>query len=173
MDEQILEIINKLKGSLLGIGLTNENILNAIEENSNIDICYLLNNISLTKRKLSITKRGKNKKINIKKIKKQFKKKSLDNIICNFDIIKQFYRSFVPNSIYLCNQTIYIYGKKEDLEKLKQKYLRYTKEVKIENDSILIINACGTKNHFLKDLVYKIKDFGIDFVDLVTDILVN
>ena len=88
MDEQILEIINKLKGSLLGIGLTNENILNAIEENSNIDVCYLLNNISLTGKKFSITKRGKNKKINIKKIKKQFKKKSLDNIIVGFAGIK-------------------------------------------------------------------------------------
>ena len=123
MNKQILEIINNLKGSLLGIGLNDNTFLDAIEQNNNINTCYLLNNISLTGKKFSITKRGKNKKINIKKIKKYFKKKSLDNIIVNYDTIKQFYRSFIPNSIYLNKDTLYIYGNKNDLENLKQKYL--------------------------------------------------
>ncbi len=176
MNKQVLEIIEKIKGSLLGIGLEDETLLDAIEENENIKTCYLLSNLSLTGKRFSITKHGKSKKINIKKIKKQFKKKSLDNIICNFDIIKQFYRSFIPNSIYLCNKTIYIYGKKQDLEKIKPKYQRYTNKIVIEeseNDSVMKINVQNTKSHFFKDASYKIVDFASDSIELITDILIN
>ena len=52
MNNQILKIIKKLKGSLLGIGLNEENLLDAIENNDNIQTCYLLNNISLTGKKI-------------------------------------------------------------------------------------------------------------------------
>lgn len=176
MNNQILKIIKKLKGSLLGIGLNEENLLDAIENNDNIQTCYLLNNISLTGKKFNITKRGKNKKINIKKIKKYFKKKSLDTIICNYNIIKQFYRSFIPNSIYLCHKTIYIYGSKEDLKQLKNKYQRYTKNIelnKYDENYLLKINTQNTKNHFFKDLLYKTKDFGSDAANLITDLLIN
>lgn len=176
MNKQILEIINNLKGSLLGIGLNDNALLDAIEQNDNIHTCYLLSNISLTGKKFSITKRGKNKKINIKKIKKYFKKKSLDNIICNYDTIKQYYRSFVPNSIYLNGGTLYMYGNKEDLENIKQKYQRYTSDIEITktgDNFIMKINNQNTKNHFLKDLLYKIKDFGSDAANLITDLLIN
>ena len=52
MNKQILEIINNLKGSLLGIGLNDNTFLDAIEQNNNINTCYLLNNISLTGKKI-------------------------------------------------------------------------------------------------------------------------
>ena len=101
MENELLKIIKKIKGSLLGIGMTESILLDAIEENDNIDTCYILSNVSLTGKKFNMIKKGRNKKINIKKLKKKFKKKSLDTVICNYDIIKQFYRSFVPNSIYI------------------------------------------------------------------------
>ena len=176
MNSKVLNIIENLKGSLLAIGLFEENLLDAIEKNDNIETCYLLNKISLTSKKFSMTKRGKNKKINIKKIKKQFKKKSLNNIICNYNIIKQFYRSFIPNSIYLTNKKIYIYGQREDLKKITSKYQRYTNKIKIEKvdeEYLMEIDTSNTKNSFFKDLIYKIKDFSSDFVDILTDILIN
>ena len=70
MNKKLLEIINSLKGSLLGIGLNDDILLDAIEKNDDIYTCYLLTNISRSGKKFSMTKRGKNKKINIKKIKK-------------------------------------------------------------------------------------------------------
>ena len=176
MNKKILEIINNLKGSLLGIGLNDDQLLNAIEKNDEIHTCYLLTNISKTGKKFSMTKRGKNKKINIKKIKKHFKKKSLNTIICNFDIIKWFQRSFVPNSVYLNNGMLYIYGQKEELENLKLKYQRYTKDINIEKAGdkyIMKINNQNTKNNFFKDTLFKIKDFGSDITELITDILIN
>ena len=37
----------------------------------------------------------------------------------------------------------------------------------------LKINTQNTKNHFFKDLLYKIKDFGSDAANLITDLLIN
>lgn len=176
MNEKILEIINNMQGSLLGIGITDENLLDAIEDNKNIHTCYILSNLSLTGKKFNLTKHGRNKKINIKKIKKHFKKKSLNNVICNYDIIKQFRRSFVPNSIYLNNGDLYIYGSKDEIDNLTQKYYRYTKDIdviKTEDGFIMKVNNKNTKNHFFKDTLYKIKDFGADALEFITDLLIN
>lgn len=176
MNKKLLEIINSLKGSLLGIGLNDDNLLEAIEKNDDIYTCYLLTSISKTGKKFSMAKHGRNKKINIKKIRKYFKKKSLNTIICNYDIIRQFQRSFVPNSIYLNNEALYIYGKKEELENLKLKYQRYTKDITIEkadDQYIMKINNQNTKNNFFKDTFFKIKDFASDTVEVITDILIN
>ncbi len=176
MNKQLLEITNNMKGSLLGIGINDENILDVIEKNDDIHTCYLINNISLTGKKFNMTKRGKNKKINIKKLKKHFKKKSLDNVICNYEIIKQFQRSFVPNSIYINKGDLYIYGNEEDLETLKLKYQRYTADIeitKVSDGTIMKINNQNTKNKFFKDKIYRLKDFGSDALELMTDILIN
>lgn len=176
MNEQIINTINNIKGSLLGIGITNTNILDAIENNDDIHTCYILSNLNLTGKKFSLTKHGRNKKINIKKIRKCFKKKSLDNIICNYDIIRQFQRSFVPNSIYLNNGYLYIYGDKNKIKNLRQKYQRYTDDIEIienENGSIMKVNNKNTKNNFFKDILFKIKDFGSDAIEFITDLLIN
>lgn len=176
MNKKLLEIINNLKGTLLLVGCQDENLLDATLENDDIGQCYILSNISLTGKKFNITKRGKNKKVNIKKIKKQFRKKSLDTIVCNYETIKQFNRSFVPNSIYLCHETIYMYGSKEDMENAKIKYHRYTDKIetiKTKEGNLLKINVQNAKNHFLKDTIYKIKDFTSDALELITDILLN
>lgn len=176
MNNKILEIVSQLKGSLLGVGITDTNILDAIENNDDIHTCYILSNLSLTGKKFSMTKHGRSKKINIKKLRKKFKKKSLNNIICNYDIIKQFQRSFVPNSVYLNNGYLYIYGKKKEIESLKQKYQRYTNDIEIiENKDgfIMKINNQNTKNNFFKDTLFKIKDFGNDTLEFLTDLLIN
>ena len=176
MNEKLLQIINNLEGSLLGIGFEDNILLDAIENNNSIHSCYLLTKKNPSSKKFNMTKKGRNKKINIKKIKKQFKKKSLDTIICNYEVIKPFYRSFIPNSIYLNKGTLYLYGEKENLENLKPKYQRYTNDIKIEKTDdgyIMKINNQNTKNNFVKDTLFKLKDFGSDAIDIMTDLLIN
>ena len=56
MNKKLTEIINNLKGSLLGIGLNDDTLLDAIEKNDSIYTCYLLTNISKTGKKFSMTK---------------------------------------------------------------------------------------------------------------------
>lgn len=168
--------IKNMTGSLLGIGITSEKLKNAITNNNKITLCNLLEDTpkGIGKKKFNII--NKPRTINIKKIKKVFRKKRVDNIICNYNTIKQFQKTFVRDSVYINKGKLYIYGNKEDLENIKQKYERYTKDIELKNknkDYILIINNENTKNNKIKDIVYWWIDTANSFIDFLTLILVN
>ena len=177
MKDKILSQIKKMNGSLLGIGIDDEEMLNAIEENDKIDLCYILsNNGSPSNKKFKIFERGRQKKINIKKLKKHFRKKSIDNILCDYNTVKKFLRSFIPGSVYINKGYLYIYGNERELDNLKEKYQRYTSDIKLikkDKTFMLIINNQNAKSNILKDNVYKVKDLSSDMLDILTDLLTN
>ena len=177
MKEKIIKEIKTMKGSLLGIGINDNSMLDAIENNDNIDLCYILSNGGRAEnKKFKLFKKGRTKKINIKKLKKHFRKKSLDNVLCDYKVIKKFYKSFVPNSIYINKGKLLIYGNIKELEKIKEKYERYTDDIKIEKTNksfLLIINNKNAKTNIIKTNYYKIKDTFNDGLDYLTDFLTN
>ena len=177
MKENIIKEIKKMNGSLLGIGIDDAGMLDAIENSNGIDLCYILSNGGKSgNKKFKLFKKGRTKKINIKKIKKYFRKKSIDNILCDYKVVKKFYKSFVPNSIYVNKEKILIYGNIKELEKIKEKYERYTDNIKIEKTNksfILTIQSKNVKTNFLKTDYYKIKDTFSDGLDYLTDFLSN
>ena len=98
--ENLIEYIKKMDGSTVGIGIDNEKIKNAIQNNDNIKTCYLLEEgPSFSKKKFKIFE--KSKTVNIKKIKKVFKKKRIENLICNYKTIKPFLKTFVRDSVFI------------------------------------------------------------------------
>ncbi len=176
MEKFILKKIKTMQGSLLGIGIQSEKIKEAIQNNKNILTCYLLEESSspLNKKKLKL--KEKKRTINIKKIKKVFKKKRIDNIICSYQTIKPFLKTFVRDSVYINKGDLYIYGSKDDLYELKNKYQRYTTNIEIKEEkttSVLIVNNQTTKNNRLKDIGYWWLDTGTAIADFLTMILVN
>lgn len=178
MKDEILKEIKNMSGSLLGIGIDDEDMLDYIEKNNNIDLCYILSNVkkSKTNKKFKLFKKGKGKTVNIKKLKKYFHKKSLDNILCDYNIIKKFNRSFISNSVYINKGKLYIYGNIEELDKLKEKYERYTDDITINKNNksfIIIINNKNAKTNIFKDNFYKIKDLLSDSLDSLTEFLTN
>ena len=177
MKEKIIKEIKTMKGSLLGIGIDDNSMLDAIENNEKIDLCYILSNGGRAEnKKFKLFKKGRTKKINIKKLKKHFRKKSLDNVLCDYKVIKKFYKSFVPNSIYINKGKLLIYGNIKELEKIKEKYERYTDDIKIEKTNksfLLIINNKNAKTNIIKTNYYKIKDTLNDGLDYLTDFLTN
>ncbi len=173
MDKELIKIVKKLEGSLLGIGIENEKVLEEINKNSKIFNCFLLENIKKKGVNSKLRFKGKRKKVNIKKLKKKFKKKQMDTIICNYNYINKFTKHFVPSSIYTCQDKVYIYNvKKEEKEEIIKKYQRYTSDIKIK-DNLIEINMQGTKNKFFKDKVYFIGDTLNNLLDLITNILIN
>ena len=88
MKENIIKEIKNMSGSLLGIGIDDISMLDAIENNDKIDLCYILSNGGKTNKKFKLFKKGRTKKVNIKKLKKYFRKKSIDNILCDYKVIK-------------------------------------------------------------------------------------
>ncbi len=181
MEKYLIQEIKKMSGSLLGIGITSEKIKNAIKNNTKITICNLLEmpEKGRFKKKLKARnqKQEKTRKINVKKIKKLFRKKRVDNIICDLNTIKPFIRTFVKDSVYINKGYLYIYSSNEDeLKELKKKYNRYTTDAIIKKENkeyVLIVNNTNTKTNKIKDIGYWWIDIFTNFVDTLTSLLVN
>lgn len=176
MESYLCERIKEMRGNFLSVGSLSDALNKAVNDNDKLLKCYVLekNFKSFGKKKFII--RNRSKKVNIKKIKKVFKKKRIDNIICDFDIVRGFTKTFVRDSVYINKGKLYIYGRKDDLEGIKNKYLRYTKDIvlkKVGSRYILIVDNTNTKNNKFKDIGYWWADTFTNFIDILTLILVN
>ena len=165
--KELKKIIKGLSGTILGIGL-NEELVKEIENNDNILECNLLNSYIKGKKKFSLF----NKTIKIKKIRKIFKKKKIDYIICNYEEINKYFNTFIKDSIYIKNKKIYYFGN-IDIELLKSKYSRYDTNILVTNKNLIEINCSNAKNNFFKDLYYRLKDFKDNIIEIIGDILMN
>lgn len=176
MEKYLINEIKKMEGSLIGLGITNEKIKDEIQKNKNIVTCYLLDEKSkrLKGKKFSILNKGKT--INIKKIKSVFKKKRIDNIICDYELIKPFLKTFVRDSVYINKNKLYVYGNKDNYDELVNKYKRYTDDIQIidkKDKIIIVINNSKSTNNKIKDIGYWWNDTFSSMADILTSILVN
>lgn len=165
--KELKKIIKNLDGNVLGIGLS-EDLIKEIENNDKIINCNLLNPYIKGKKKFSLF----NKTIKIKKIRKIFKKKKIDYIICNYDEINNHFNTFVKDSVYINKKKIYYFGN-VDIDLLKYKYGRYDTNIIIKNKNLVEIDNSKAKNNFLKDNYYRLKDFKDRLIELIGDILMN
>lgn len=161
--------LKNVKGSVLAIGLnsTQADILN---NNDQVLECFLLNaNNDYDESNI----KGKNKVINIKKIRKVFKRKKFDYIICNFEEVRPYLRSFIKNSIYLNNKSIYFYNIKNfEIEELERRYVRYNSQFTYKKD-IAIIDNINAKTSLFKNIYFYLTDFIYDSIDYIGNLFVN
>jgi hypothetical protein len=169
MNSELKKIINTFKGSVLGIGL-DEELMDLINKNDAILDCDILSNdINTSQAKKSF----KNKSININKIRKIYKKKKVDYIICNYDVILPYIKKFVKNSVYINKNKLYFYNI-SDTSLVKTRYSRYDTKIKeYKNNSIIEIDNTNSKNNFIKDLFYSIKDSISFLIEIIGDILMG
>ena len=151
--KEIIKIIRSLDGNVLGIGL-DEEMIKEIELNDKIIECDLLNSHTKGKKKFSLF----NKTINIKKIRKIFKKKKVDYVVCNYDEISKYFNTFIKDNIYINNKKTYYFGN-IDIELLKYKYGRYDTTIIVKYKNLIEIDNSKAKNNLFKDTYYRIKDF--------------
>ncbi|MCI9233661.1 MAG: hypothetical protein HFH08_03560 [Bacilli bacterium] len=176
-EKKILNIVKRLKGNVLIIGIENETILKAIEENSNIYKCNLMNAVTnSSKENEGKTKRKKN--FQIKKLRKKFHKKKVDNILCNMNDIYPYLKTFVKDSVYINRGKLYFYGEKGkyDLEKMIQKYKKYHAKVEQNfegNYFFLTISNEHSKTSKIKDIWFSICEFMINLYETIGDMLIN
>lgn len=174
VERELCNIVKKLEGNLIGIGLSEPKILDMIEENSKITECILLNDQT---GELDKEKGRKTKKLNIRKLRKKFKKKKIDTILCATEEIALYAKTFVKDSIYITKGTIYFYGDDLDiLENIEEKYKRYqvsTKQEKYGQAYLYIVEVKDAKNHRIKEIGYYIKDTVMNGVDYLSDYLVH
>lgn len=170
MEQEIIKIIQNLKGTILGIGLTEE-MVQSLEKNNTITDCNLLNSYV----KEGIGKKKRLKTLKIKKLNKYFKKKSIDTIICNYQEIQKYMNTFVKNSVYINRKKLYFFGEL-DKEFITHRYDRYDTVISYidtKDGNIISIDNSNSKNNKIKDILYRIIDGITSMIDMIGDILMN
>lgn len=170
-------ISKNLSGKVLVIGLENKTALQVLDKNENIVELYTMN-FNGKKKTKDKTRGRRGKTISIKKIRKVFKKKRIDYIICNIEDINKFLRTFIRDSVYINKTKLYIYGNKDilDSELIEKRYKRYNTNIVITeyNQELLIeIDNSNAYNNKIKDIFYNISDIGYDMLNVVGDLLIN
>jgi len=178
MFKSLEEIIKKVEGNVLVLCL-DDKLIDKFDKNNKVNLYAIYSNKSsgnvLSKRKKKQTNKGKT--INIKRLRKYINKNSVDYLICNMDEIKEYYKYIIKDTIYLNNNTIYIYASNDiDKEFIIDKYKRYNVEITsndYKNGYILTINNKNGKNNCFKDILYFIKDTFYNIAEVIGNIMVS
>lgn len=171
MNKEIIKIIKKISGNVLAIGI-DEELTSFLNDNKNITECTLLNAYKKGKTK---EKSKKGKSISIKKIRKKFKKKKIDYIICNYKDIESYINTFVKDSVFINNKKLYYFGD-IDIELIKKRYSRYKTNITIKqiSDKYLVeIDNSLARNNVIKERYYRIIDGFSRLIEIIGDILMS
>lgn len=172
--KQIIDAAKKLDGKVVCVGVKDREILSALSRNSNADIFTIDRIIYKSlffKNKKAYLPDGK--KINMKNIKKVFKKKSVDYVICDLNEIYEYFKYFLSNSVIINKKTLYIYGTSRfiDPKVLASRYHRYgaTTETIIDGDEfIIIVDNSTSKTNWFKDKWYLMVDTFHNMGDMIS-----
>lgn len=176
MNKDLIKVLYKISGNVLCIGLpSNLNIY--LDKNEKIITCDILTNErkNIKSIKESIKHPFKSKSVNINKLRKKYKKKKIDYIICDYDTVKPYLKTFIKNSIYINKNKLYFYGN-VDFELIKKRYSRYKTKIdfkKYSDGYIVEIDNSNAKNNKLKEFFYYIIDTTLNLVEIIGDILMG
>lgn len=170
INEFLNNVIKKIDGNLIAIGINNEQTIKLIEKNTKITECNLLDCINIDDEET-----GKIKKIKVRKLRKKFKKNKTNYIIYNIDSVKEFKEKFVYDSIYLCNKDIYLYdSNNNNLESVIRRYNRYSSVETVKCNDGMVLKISKTKEITkINELLNNIKNNFINIVDIISNLLIN
>ncbi len=171
--------IKDFKGFVLGIGYLKDKILKEMDKNDYIEVSLLTSNFAEATKKSLVDKeirkrKKKGKTVYIKKLKKSFKYKRPDYIVCNINDVNNYLKYFIKDSLYITNQKIYIFseGDKVELENIVKKYKRYINTVEYDpKNNYIIIDTSNYYNNIFKNAWYFIVDTFISIYDSIGNVL--
>lgn len=174
IDSYLIKKLKSIKNNLILIGCSDA-VIDEANNCNNIKVCYALNNISKISGKYE--EKGRIRRINLKKFKRKFKKNK-NTLIVNFDDIVDHYKRFIPISVYITKDIIYLYCNHEDekLSNIVNKYKRYKveyEEIKLSDGVLYRIDCKNKKINFISSKMYIFKDTLENVFDLIGDYLIN
>ncbi len=175
MFKYLLDIIKKMKGNVLTIGI-DDKLLNCFNNNSCVNV-YTLDRAKGIFGKSKKRRDNKGKTINIKKLKKYFHKKSLDYIVIDYSEIKDYIKYVIRDIVSLNNNKVYIYCDKEvDIELLVKRFKRYKASsiIKEFKDNYVIeIDNGNSRTNWFKNKIYYIPDTGYNIIEFISNVLIS
>lgn len=171
-------LLKEISGNVIVIGVREQHLLEVLEANEKVDLCYTLNADTEEETKKKRWGISREKTISIKKFRKVFKKKRIDNIICNIDDMEKYLKIFIKDSVYIGRGKIYYFGKirKIDQAKLNDLYKNYKityHEEKLKDGKIVEIDLKDAKTYRIKEIFYRIRDGISSAANLIGDYLVH
>lgn len=171
-------ICKEISGNVITIGIDYKTVLDELDKNEKIVNLYSMQFNGKKRSKKKEKGKKRDKIVSIKKIRKIFKKKKIDYVICNIEDINRFLRTFIRDSVYINKEKLYIYGSKNniDLELIEKRYNRYNVTINItEYDKDVLVEIDNTKafNNALKDIFYNIVDIFYSIYNAIGDLLIN
>lgn len=171
-------VCKEISGNVITIGVDYKTVLDELDKNEKIVNLYSMQFKGRKKSKKKEKSKKRDKIVSIKKIRKIFKKKRIDYIICNIEDINRFLRTFIRDSVYINKEKLYIYGSKNniDLELIEKRYNRYNVIINVtEYDKEVLVEIDNTKafNHAFKDIFYNIADILYSIYNTIGDLLIN
>ena len=176
MFKYLIEEIKKMQGNVISIGI-DDKLITAIKRNKKIDAFDINKSerISFFQRKKR-TLSSSGKRINIKKLRKYFKKNSVEYIICDYEQITKYYKHIFKDSIFLTKGKIYYYANKDvDMEYIL-KYKRYGSKITVKDydrTKLFIIDNEKAKTNKFKNICFMISDTCTNFIDFISNIIVG
>lgn len=177
--QKLAEIVKTFKGEVLCIGVEDTSILKALSHNNQVNVFTLDRKIStglFFKKKKVKTKSGK--KVNMTKMRKSFKKKSIDYMVCDINSIYDYFKYFIYDSVVINKKKLYLYGysKYLDPNTLAKRFERYHAKVEVSsqgNQFLLIIDNENSKGNWLKAKWYVLVDSFHNLGDLISTALTS
>ncbi len=176
---KLLDDAKSFNGNVVCVGVQNKDLLQALSKNKKASVFT----IDFTKRRGIFSSRKKSKitngkKINIKKLRKTFKKKSIDTLIFDLNEMYEYFKYFIGDSIIITKGKIYIYGTSQfiDPKVLINRYKRYntTAFLEINGDNFtIIIDAKASKTTWFKNKIYLVIDTFHNIGDMISVALIS
>lgn len=175
---KLLDDAKKFTGNVVCVGVTNDDLLMTLSKNKKASVYT----IDFTKRhgffSRKKTKTADGKKVNIKKLRKTFKDKSVDNLIFDFNEMYDYFKYFISDSVTIGRGKVYIYGESRfiDPKNLIKRYKRYCTEafLEVDGDSFLIvIDVENAKTNWLKNKFYLVVDTFHNIGDMISVALIS
>ena len=179
MFKKLSEIIKTFEDNVLVIGIDDE-LLYKFEKNNKVNLYSIYSskksNSSIFAR-TSKKKTNHGKEINIKKLRKYINKKSVNYLLINLEEIIKYYKYVIKDTIFLCNNIIYLYSPNSiDKEFIIKKYERYNVKIEVtdyKNGYIIKINNQTGENNMFKDIVYFLADSLSNVAEFIGNILIS
>lgn len=177
--ERLNKDLKSFTGNVLCIGVTDQKIIRQLMKNSKISLYSIDRNPH--KGLFSRNKKAKlngSQKINMKKLRKKFKKKSVDYIVCNLNEIYDYFKYFLYDSVYINRKKLYLYGSSKyiDPKVLAKRFERYHAKTFVETigeEFLIIIHNEKSFGSFWKAKWYLLVDTFHNLGDMISQALIS
>lgn len=173
INNELKTILSSLQGNILMIGNYDSKITDIVNKNSNILFCDILSNTDDNKFTSSDNDK-KQKKVNIRKLRKRYKKNKLNYLIADEEQIKDYKNTFVKDSIYIASKKIYIIPSTQNVTfRMYQRYSKKIEVIECLDGKIIEVNIENVKSNKLNDAIYNIIESLLELIEFIGNVLIN